>query len=358
MPATDSGVRGSRAAAISNALTRLHWRALRSRGQHHSSGRLRRPRRLARRWNVGRVGRFGALVWVVLVVVGERDEPELEVEGGELSTDSLKRFLREIGRVDLLTAAREVELAKRIERGDPAAKREMVEANLRLVVSIAKRYRHQGLPFLDLIQEGTIGLVRAAEKFDYRQGFRFSTYATWWIRQAVARALADKARTIRMPVNVVEKLNTIVRSERRLRGELQREPLSFEIAADLDLPAAEIAQILRSAQAPVSLEAPVGDEEESEFGHFLSDENVAPPEEAASVASRRERVNTILHTLPNRERHLLELRYGLCGEDPHTLKEVGRILNLSHERVRQLESKSLNQLRALPESDLLNDLAH
>jgi len=311
---------------------------------------------LTRRGKVGRVGAFGLLVWVVLVVVGGGDE--LEVEGGELSTDSLKRFLREIGRVDLLTGAREVELAKRIERGDLAAKGEMVEANLRLVVSIAKRYRHQGLPFLDLIQEGTIGLVRAAEKFDYRKGFKFSTYATWWIRQAVARALADQARTIRMPVNVVEKLNAIVSSERRLRGELGHEPLAFEIAADLDLPVAEVERIQRSAQAPVSLEKPVGEQEESEFGRFLTDENVAPPEEAATLASRKARVNTILRALPNRERHLLELRFGLSGEEPHTLSEVGRLLNLSHERVRQLESKSLKQLRAPPESDLLKDLAH
>src|SRR5438067_7009203 len=193
---------------------------------------------------------------VVVVVVGEGDE--LEVAGGELSTDSLKRFLSEISRVDLLTGAQEIELAKRIERGDLAAKREMVEANLRLVVSIAKRYRHQGLPFLDLIQEGTIGLVRAAEKFDYRKGFKFSTYATWWIRQAVARALADQARTIRMPVNIVEKLNAIVSSERRLRGELGHEPLALEIAADLDLPVEEVERIQRSAQTPVSLEKPIG----------------------------------------------------------------------------------------------------
>src|SRR5215467_11725368 len=200
-----------------------------------------------------------------------KEEARLDEQTREVSTDALQLFLKDIGKVELLTAAEEVELAKRIERGDHRAKQEMVEANLRLVVSIAKRYRNQGLPFLDLIQEGTIGLVRAAEKFDYRKGFKFSTYATWWIRQAVARALADKARTIRMPVHVVEKLNKIVRSERKLRGELCREPLAIEIAADVDLPLDEVEQILRTSQAPVSLEKPVGDEEESEFGHFLTD---------------------------------------------------------------------------------------
>src|SRR5579875_3109737 len=206
-----------------------------------------------------------------------KDEERVAEEAREISTDSLQLFLKDIGKVDLLTAAEEVELAKRIERGDHRAKQEMVEANLRLVVSIAKRYRNQGLPFLDLIQEGTIGLVRAAEKFDWRKGYKFSTYATWWIRQAVARALADKGRTIRMPVHVVEKLNRILRAERKLRSELCREPTPGEIAADVDLPLDEVEQILRSSQAPVSLEKPVGDEEESEFGHFLTDESVPLP---------------------------------------------------------------------------------
>ena len=215
---------------------------------------------------------------------GRPSEREPEPEAREVSTDSLQLFLKDIGKVDLLTAAQEVELAKRIERGDHRAKQEMVEANLRLVVSIAKNYRNQGLPFLDLIQEGTIGLVRAAEKFDYRKGFKFSTYATWWIRQAVARALADKARTIRMPVHVVEKLNKIVRSERKLRAELGREPTAAEIAARPR--AARPRRSSRSAaasQTPVSLEKPVGDEEESEFGHFLTDESAPLPDEAAEV---------------------------------------------------------------------------
>src|SRR6266496_2828226 len=234
---------------------------------------------------------------------GGAEEPEAQPEAREVSTDSLQLFLKDIGKVDLLTAAQEVELAKRIERGEHKAKQEMVEANLRLVVSIAKRYRNQGLPFLDLIQEGTIGLVRAAEKFDYRKGFKFSTYATWWIRQAVARALADKARTIRMPVHVVEKLNKIVRSERKLRSELCREPSPEEIARDLDLPLDEVEQIMRSAQAPVSLEKPVGDEEESEFGHFLTDENMPLPDEAAEIAMRKETLKKILSTLSHRERY-------------------------------------------------------
>jgi RNA polymerase primary sigma factor len=293
----------------------------------------------------------------VVAVVEVEEKEVVEVETREISTDSLQLFLKDIGKVDLLTAAQEVELAKRIERGDHAAKQEMVEANLRLVVSIAKRYRNQGLPFLDLIQEGTIGLVRAAEKFDYRKGFKFSTYATWWIRQAVARALADKARTIRMPVHVVEKLNKIVRSERKLRAELYREPTPFEISVDLDLPLDEVEQIMRSAQTPVSLEKPVGDEEESEFGHFLTDENVPLPDEAAEVAMRRETLRKILSTLSHRERRVLELRYGLDGEHPRTLDEVGRTFNVTRERIRQIENQSLKKLRALADAHSLKDVA-
>jgi RNA polymerase primary sigma factor len=287
----------------------------------------------------------------------EKEEQRLDEEAREVSTDALQLFLKDIGRVDLLTAAQEVELAKRIEGGDHGAKQEMVEANLRLVVSIAKRYRNQGLPFLDLIQEGTIGLVRAAEKFDYRKGFKFSTYATWWIRQAVARALADKARTIRMPVHVVEKLNKIVRSERKLRAELCREPNAAEIAADLDLPLDEVEQILRSSQAPVSLEKPVGDEEESEFGHFLTDENAPLPDEAADSMMRKETLRKILGTLSSRERRVLELRYGLDGEHPRTLDEVGRTFNVTRERIRQIENQSLKKLRALADAVSLRDVA-
>jgi RNA polymerase primary sigma factor len=293
----------------------------------------------------------------VVAVEEEEEDVAEEIEAQEVSTDALQLFLKDVGRVDLLTAAQEVELAKRIERGDHRAKQEMVEANLRLVVSIAKRYRNQGLPFLDLIQEGTIGLVRAAEKFDYRKGFKFSTYATWWIRQAVARALADKARTIRMPVHVVEKLNKIVRSERKLRAELGREPLASEIARDLELTPEEVEQIRRTAQSPVSLEKPVGDEEESEFGHFITDESVPLPEEAAEVTLRKETLEKILSQLSQRERKVLELRYGLNGEHPRTLDEVGRAFNVTRERIRQIENQSLKKLRALAESQKLRDVA-
>ena len=301
---------------------------------------------------------YHALEELHIEVVVAVEEEERPVEAArEVSTDSLQLFLKDIGKVDLLTAAQEVELAKRIERGDHGAKQEMVEANLRLVVSIAKKYRNQGLPFLDLIQEGTIGLVRAAEKFDYRKGFKFSTYATWWIRQAVARALADKARTIRMPVHVVEKLNKIVRSERKLRAELGREPTAVEIGRDLDLTSDEVEHIRRSAQTPVSLEKPVGDEDESEFGHFITDENMPLPDEEAEITMRKETLGKILGTLSSRERQVLELRYGLDGQHPRTLDEVGRTFNVTRERIRQIENQSLKKLRALAEAVKLRDVA-
>ena len=298
---------------------------------------------------------------IEVVNAAEPDKPEpaaeIEIVQREISTDSLQLFLKDIGRVDLLTAAQEVELAKRIERGEHGAKQNMVEANLRLVVSIAKKYRNQGLPFLDLIQEGTIGLVRAAEKFDYRKGFKFSTYATWWIRQAVARALADEGRTIRMPVHIVEKLNRIVRSERKLRGELGREPTTPEIAADVDLTIEDVAQIRRTAQMPVSLSKPVGDEEESEFGHFLTDESEPMPDEAADMTMRRETLGKILGTLSEREREVIRLRYGLDGQAPLTLDEVGRAFNVTRERIRQIEHHTLKKLRALAEAQKLREVA-
>jgi RNA polymerase primary sigma factor len=303
---------------------------------------------------------YTALEELHIEVVDEPDEEDgldLQPESREVSTDALQLFLKDIGKVPLLTAAQEVELAKRIERGDHAAKQKMVESNLRLVVSIAKNYRNQGLPFLDLIQEGTIGLVRAAEKFDYRKGFKFSTYATWWIRQAVARALADKARTIRMPVHVVEKLNKIGRIERKLLGELGRDPTVAEIATELELDPVEVEHIKRSAQAPVSLEKPVGDDEESEFGHFLADETAPAPDDAAETALRKETLVRILQTLSLRERRVLEMRYGLDGQHPRTLDEVGRTFNVTRERVRQIENQCLKKLQALAESQKLRDVA-
>jgi len=284
-------------------------------------------------------------------------EVDLDVAVSEISTDSLQLFLKDIGKVPLLTAAQEVELAKRIERGDHTAKQQMVAANLRLVVSIAKNYRNQGLPFLDLIQEGTIGLVRAAEKFDYRRGYKFSTYATWWIRQAVARALADKGRTIRMPVHVVEKLNKIARTERKMLAELGREPTSLELARELDIDVEEIEQIRRSAQAPVSLEKPVGDEEESEFGHFIADHSMPRPDEVAETTIRQETLRRALEMLSYRERRVLEMRYGLDGEPPRTLDEVGRAFSVTRERVRQIEHQSLRKLQALAEAQKLRGVA-
>ena len=310
--------------------------------------------------DAGQIDEFYGLVeelHIELITEDEAVDDSLDLAGPDVSTDALQLFLKDIGKVDLLTAPQEIELAKKIERGDHVAKQAMVEANLRLVVSIAKRYRNQGLPFLDLIQEGTIGLVRAAEKFDYRKGFKFSTYATWWIRQAVARALADKSRTIRMPVHVVEKLNKIVRSERKLRGELGREPLTDEIARDLDLSLDEVEQIRRSSQLPVSLEKPVGDDEESEFGHFLTDENAPLPDEAAEQALRKDALTKILGSLAPREQRILEMRYGLDGNPPRTLDEVGRAFSVTRERIRQIENQCLKKLRALADCQKLREVA-
>jgi RNA polymerase primary sigma factor len=286
----------------------------------------------------------------------ERTRRKLNLRA-ETTTDSLQLFLKEVGKVPLLTAKQEVELAQRIELGDLEAKKIMVESNLRLVVSIAKNYRNQGLAFLDLIQEGTLGLVRAAEKFDYRKGFKFSTYATWWIRQAVARAIADKGRTIRMPVHVVEKLNKINRAERRLLAEFGREPSIEEIAESVKLEIAEVEAIKRSAQTPVSLEKPVGDDEESEFGQFISDDKAVSPEGAAESVLRNEALREILDTLSYRERRVLELRYGLGGEHPRTLDEVGRTFNVTRERIRQIENQSLQKLATLAEAQRLREVA-
>jgi len=277
---------------------------------------------------------------------------DLKPEG---TTDALQLFLKDIGKVRLLTAQEEVALAKRIERGSFDAKQKLVESNLRLVVSIAKNYRNQGLPFLDLIQEGTIGLVRAAEKFDYRKGFKFSTYSTWWIRQATARALADKARTIRIPVHIAEKVNKIGRAERKLVTGLGREPTIEEIAEVTGIEPEEVESIKRSAQAPISLEKPVGDEEQSEFGQFIADERAESPYERAAEILTKEALRDALENLSYRERRVLELRYGLGGEHPRTLDEVGRAFNVTRERIRQIEHQSLKKLQTLPEAQRLRD---
>ena len=285
---------------------------------------------------------------------GQERKAELDLTV-EPSLDSLRLYLRSIGQVDLLTAAEEVELAKRIERGDMLAKRQMVEANLRLVVSIAKGYLGRGLSFLDLIQEGSLGLIRAVEKFDYRRGYKFSTYATWWIRQAVTRAIADKARTIRIPVHMVEKLNRVAHVERQLVQSLGREPEPPEIAAELRWPLDEVRDILRVSQLPVSLEKPVGDEDESELGDFVADDEVAEPFEEASEHLQREGVRKALDALPERERQVIELRYGLSGAEPLTLEEVGRTFGVTRERIRQIETNTLKKLRGLPEAQMLRD---
>ncbi len=273
----------------------------------------------------------------------------------EPSLDSLRLYLRSIGKVELLTAELEVSLAQRIERGDMDAKQQMVEANLRLVVSIAKGYLGRGLTFLDLIQEGSLGLIRAVEKFDYRRGYKFSTYATWWIRQAVTRAIADKGRTIRIPVHMVEKLNKVVHVERQLVQSLGREPSPEEIAHELECTVREVRDIMRMSQQPISLEKPIGEEEESELGDFVEDESAISPFELASDSLRKENVHRALSTLPQREREVIEMRFGLTGGRPRTLEEVGRAFNVTRERIRQIENHTLKKLESLPEAQRLRD---
>jgi RNA polymerase primary sigma factor len=284
----------------------------------------------------------------------EEKGPKLDLSV-EPSLDSLRLYLREIGKVSLLTADQEVYLAKRIERGDMSAKTQMIEANLRLVVSIAKSYLGRGLSFLDLIQEGSLGLIRAVEKFDYRKGYKFSTYATWWIRQAVTRAIADKARTIRIPVHMVEKLNKVVHIERQLVQRLGREPRPEEIAEELEITTDEVREILRMSQLPVSLEKPIGEEEESELGDFVEDESAESPFDTATLSLRREDVEHALSALPERERQVIELRFGLSGTPPCTLEEVGRAFGVTRERIRQIENNTLKKLESLPEAQGLKD---
>jgi RNA polymerase primary sigma factor len=285
-------------------------------------------------------------------LVEEEKGPKLDLTF-DPSLDALRLYLREIAKVPLLTADQEVRLAKRVERGDQAAKRQMIEANLRLVVSIAKPHVGRGLPFLDLIQEGSVGLIRAVEKFDYRRGFKFSTYATWWIRQAVSRAVAEKARTIRIPVHMFEWLNKVTHTQRELVQRLGREPRSDEIAAELELTTEKVRDILRMAHLPVSLEKPIGEQEDAKLADFVEDELTESPLEVASVSSLREDVERALAALPDRERQLIELRFGLYGGQPRTLEEVGRTLGVTRERIRQIENITLKRLASLPEAQCL-----
>jgi RNA polymerase primary sigma factor len=295
---------------------------------------------------------------IELLVEEPQAEPDKEppapppLAAPESTTDALQLFLREAGRHALLTAAQEVELAKKIERGDLDAKQRMIQSNLRLVVSIAKNYRNQGLPFLDLIQEGTLGLIRAVEKFDWRRGYKFSTYATWWIRQAVARALADKARTIRMPVHIVERMQKMNRAERTLWMELGREPTLEEIAEEASLPIEQAREVKAAARASASLDQPVGEQDDAVFGDFVAGDEPLP-EERVEVSLRSQALMTALHALPDRERQVLVLRYGLVDEEPKTLEEIGKRLGLTRERVRQIELESLRRLAGLREMQMV-----
>ena len=280
------------------------------------------------------------------------EEDEIDVEQIDLSVpdgvsieDPVRMYLKEIGKVPLLSAEEEIELAKRMEEGDEEAKKKLAEANLRLVVSIAKRYVGRGMLFLDLIQEGNLGLIKAVEKFDYRKGYKFSTYATWWIRQAITRAIADQARTIRIPVHMVETINKLVRVSRQLLQELGREPTPEEIAAEMDIPVDRVREILKISQEPVSLETPIGEEEDSHLGDFIQDENVPVPADAAAFTLLKEQLVEVLGTLTEREQKVLRLRFGLDDGRARTLEEVGREFNVTRERIRQIEAKALRKLR-------------
>ena len=281
--------------------------------------------------------------------------PKLDLSVKTPTNDPVRMYLKEIGRVPLLTAEEEVALAKRIERGDMDAKRRLIEANLRLVVSIAKRYVGRGMVFLDLIQEGNLGLIRAVEKFDYRKGYKFSTYATWWIRQAITRAIADQARTIRIPVHMVETINKLIRVQRQLLQDIGREPTPEEIAAEMGTTPQKVREILKISQEPVSLETPVGEEEDSQLGDFIEDEDATMPVEAVSEIMQKEELSTVLGTLTHRERKVIELRFGLKGEHPRTLEEVGQKFGVTRERIRQIEAKTLAKLKSYRDSQRLRD---
>ncbi len=285
----------------------------------------------------------------------EFDLNDLSVPPGVKINDPVRMYLKEIGRVDLLSAEEEVNLALRIEQGDEEAKRRLAEANLRLVVSIAKRYVGRGMLFLDLIQEGNMGLIKAVEKFDYRKGFKFSTYATWWIRQAITRAIADQARTIRIPVHMVETINKLVRVQRQLLQDLGREPTPEEIGEDMDLPPEKVREILKIAQEPVSLETPIGEEDDSHLGDFIEDHEATSPSEHAAYELLKEQLEDVLDTLTDREENVLRLRFGLDDGRTRTLEEVGKVFGVTRERIRQIEAKALRKLRHPSRSKRLKD---
>ena len=297
---------------------------------------------------------------IILDVDDEPTEEELEniefsVPEGVSIEDPVRMYLKEIGKVPLLSADEEVELAKKMETGDLDARKRLAEANLRLVVSIAKRYVGRGMLFLDLIQEGNLGLIKAVEKFDYRKGYKFSTYATWWIRQAITRAIADQARTIRIPVHMVETINKLIRVQRQLLQELGREPYPEEIAKEMNLPVDRVREIQKISQEPVSLETPIGEEEDSHLGDFIQDDNVPVPAEAAAFTLLKEQLSEVLGTLTDRERKVLELRFGLDDGRARTLEEVGKEFNVTRERIRQIEAKALRKLRHPSRSRKLKD---
>ena len=285
----------------------------------------------------------------------ELDKIDLSVPEGVSIEDPVRMYLKEIGKVPLLSAEEEIELAKKMEQGDENAKKRLAEANLRLVVSIAKRYVGRGMLFLDLIQEGNLGLIKAVEKFDYRKGYKFSTYATWWIRQAITRAIADQARTIRIPVHMVETINKLIRVSRQLLQELGREPTPEEIAAEMKLPVERVREILKISQEPVSLETPIGEEEDSHLGDFIQDDNVPVPADAAAFTLLKEQLVEVLGTLTEREQKVLRLRFGLDDGRARTLEEVGKEFNVTRERIRQIEAKALRKLRHPSRSRKLKD---
>ena len=285
---------------------------------------------------------------------GKEEEEEAKA-GGVAIDDPVRMYLKEIGKVSLLSPELEIELAQRMEKGDEEAKRRLIEANLRLVVSIAKKYVGRGMLFLDLIQEGNLGLIRAVEKFDWRKGFKFSTYATWWIRQAITRALADQARTIRIPVHMVETINKLIRISRSLLQDLGREPTPEEIAQAMELSVERVREIMKIAQEPISLETPIGEEEDSHLGDFIEDQDALAPAEAASFTMLKEQLEDVLETLTPRERKVLKLRFGLDDGRPRTLEEVGREFGVTRERIRQIEAKALRKLRHPSRSKRLKD---